>query len=515
MWYIYIRMSHRQSAASGISEEVQLQVALNWLRSNSVYTSLGESKFPSDAPAGVFIDRAESGWSKDFQERPAGYELLRVLKPGDHIVFYNVERSFRNTLNCLRWVSKWTKDGITPHFIMENIDFSTAGGKFVGTVAAAAAEYYSNLSSERIKEALAIRRLRLGQPTKVKAKSDWVPSDLKQMPVIESAKKPTGVCRVYNRVSSYDQELSGLSMENQRNENLNNGMRMIASQKAAGMSIYEDESVSSFSKMFRDRPGASRLMCDLKEGDHVIIHRTDRAFRNLRDAVETEAKFREMGVFLHLTREGINTDTEYGRMFFHVLAIFAELESSIKRRRKLDINNWLRSQGRPVNSLMRYQKAVKSGGKKKLAYDFDAIIDMFVMWVMREAGLQWEELNSYAMAIKGRRLGKLPALNTSRYRKRKSCFKGYFEATTANSAKDIVRGARKVLDELPDELAKDLIAAAIQAIKTPVDPLCFRHCLHPIRFPVVDIEDRLAAHGTDAKLLQMLPSRAQYATAQA
>jgi DNA invertase Pin-like site-specific DNA recombinase len=506
-------MSHRQSASSGISEEVQLQVALDWLRANSVYTSLGESKFPQDSPAGVFIDRAESGWSKDFHQRPAGYELLKVLKPGDHIVFYNVERSFRNTLNCLRWIAKWTEQGVTPHFIMENIDFSTAGGKFVGTIAAAAAEYYSNISSERIKEALGIRRLRLGQTSKVKPKSkqEWIPSDIKPALKTESPQQISGSVRVYNRVSSKDQEISGLSMENQRNENLGRGMKLIASQKAIGMTVYEDESVSSFSKKFNDRPAASRLMHDLKAGDHVVIHRTDRAFRNLRDAVETEATFRDMGVFLHLTREGISTDTEYGRMFFHVLAIFAELESSIKRRRKLDMNNWLRSQGRPTNALPQHQKVVMVGSAKKLAFDFDAIIDVFCMWIMREAGISWDEVNSYAMAIKGRRLGKLPVGKRTRFKKSKDCF----VITETRMTMYAVGDVGKILDDLPEELAKDLIAAALVAIQTPVDPLSFRHCLHQIRFPLVDIEDRLSSRDIDARLLRLLPSRAQCATAPA
>lgn len=511
MFYIYVRMSHRQSAASGISEEVQLQVALNWLHENSVYASLGKSKFPNDAPDGVFIDRAESGWSKDFNQRPAGYELLKVLKPGDHIVFYNVERSFRNTLNCLRWIAKWSEQDVTPHFIMEGIDFSTAGGKFVGTIAAAAAEYCSNLTSERTKEALAIRRLRLGQPTKTQAKQVWLPSEIKSAQRADTEESTPGHVRVYNRVSSEDQKLSGLSMENQRSENLNNGMRLISAQKATGLTIYEDESVSAFKKKFEERPGAYRLMKDLQPGDHIVIHRTDRAFRNLRDAVETQAKLSEMGVFLHLTRERISTDTEYGKLFFHVLAIFAELESSIKRRRKLDMNNWLRSQGRPTNQLPRHHRRVKSGGFTKLTHDFDVIMDSFCAWILREAGFPWDEVNSYTMAIKGRRIGKLPVNRLSRL----DSSKKFFERDCMSTTNRMVESVGRILGELPEELAKDLIAASIVAIQTPVDPLSWRHCLHKVRFPVVDILDRLDSHGTDARLLRLLPNHSPCATAQA
>jgi hypothetical protein len=276
----------------------------------------------------------------------------------------------------------------------------------------------------------------------------------------------------------------------------------------SGIRVYEDESVSAFSIPFRARPAASRLFADLKEGDHVIIFRTDRAFRNIRDAVAVEQELRDRGVTLHLTRDGIRTDNEHGRMFFHVLAIFSELESSIKRRRKLETNEWLRGQGRPTNTLPRHHKTITVGGTKKLTHDLDMIQDVFVVWVLREAGLTWVDANNYMFAIRGARQNKTPVLARSKRRKSKDCI----VVSNLTIASRMVSSVSRILNEVPDDLAKDLIQGAIEAVKIPVDPKYLSHCLFGHRFPVVDIEHRLASREIDPQLAHLLPSHSQCAS---
>jgi len=464
---------------------------MEYISSCNVGEQIGKHKFPNDVPDGVFVDRGKSGWSRSIDARGAGVELLRVLKPGDHIVFYNVERAFRHTINCLTWVGRWLEQGITPHFATEKIDFSTAGGRFVGSVIAAAAQYYSDLISERTKEALAIRRSRLGLTVKTKLvkNAPRICSIKQHAPPASERELDTDIPKalIYNRVSHLDQSISGLSMDAQREENLKLASRIGIPDAA----VFEDESISAFSKPFSSRPGAIRLLTDLKRGDHVIIYRVDRAFRNIRDACQIEKQLRDLGVTLHITREGIDTSNEYGRMFFQILSMFAELESSMKSQRQKENAKARRHRGDFLGNVPRHLKVIGSGSNRVVVHDYDAIVDCFTVALLIDAGFPIEQA--------ARILDTDKALSSSYLRK------GRFYRNNI----------RPAIATLPKAVCQVLMERAICQIKYPNERTWRLNNVEKYSYPVRDIEDRLAAADISPELRDLLPSHLQFAIAQA
>ena len=112
----------------------------------------------------IVSDNGVSG-GKPLHRRPGGEALLDALKRklGLAVVVLKLDRAFRNAADCLATVEKWDKAGIALHIVDlggNSIDSTTAAGKFMLTVLAGAAEMERNLTSERTKAAMQVKRAR-------------------------------------------------------------------------------------------------------------------------------------------------------------------------------------------------------------------------------------------------------------------------------------------------------------------------------------------------------------------
>jgi len=133
----------------------------------------------------------------------------------------------------------------------------------------------------------------------------------------------------YIRVSTAEQATYGVSLAAQRE-------RVEAYARLAGLKLAKviaDEGVSA-TKPLADRPGGRELLELVKTGKigHVIALKLDRLFRNAIDALETISEWDRRGVALHLVDQGgaaINTKSAVGKMFFTLLAAFAEMERNL------------------------------------------------------------------------------------------------------------------------------------------------------------------------------------------
>ena len=72
-----------------------------------------------------------------------------------------LDRMFRNAADCLTTVEKWDRTGISLHVIDlggNAIDTTSAAGRFILVVLAGAAEMERNLTRERTRSAMAVKR---------------------------------------------------------------------------------------------------------------------------------------------------------------------------------------------------------------------------------------------------------------------------------------------------------------------------------------------------------------------
>jgi len=97
--------------------------------------------------------------------------------------------------------------------------------------------------------------------------------------------------------------------------------------------LYEPD-VSGFKTKLSARPEGSKIAAMIKsEGvQHVIAIKLDRIFRNAADALVTAEKWDNQGVSLHILNVGgqaIDTGSTTGKMFFTMLAGFAEFERNM------------------------------------------------------------------------------------------------------------------------------------------------------------------------------------------
>lgn len=387
--YFYLRVSHKSSAESGISIENQLSIIRQYYQDRLYPIPLGSASQELGQP-GVLVDRAVSGWSKKISQRAGGNVLVSNLKAGDHVVFYSIDRGFRNLADWSANIESWQKLGITPHFVSEGIDMSNAVGRAMANFLAVVAQLSSDLNSERTREALLIKRINGGDYTKVKdakQKMEWIGSEYDFSASVK--KKPEslpGRIFMYERCSSYSQYISGLGLEVQSQANLRYAQRLVDNRP--GLSLHEtpfsDEAVSAFSIGFGDRPAGKALLKEVKQGDHIVIYRLDRAWRSTKDAVTMCEEMAKKGVTIHLVKECIEATSVHGEQFVAMLATVAKIESQIKSRRKFEANARCKETGRPWNSPPRGFKMKIVDNKKKLVADRQQLLWMAKCWVIQK-----------------------------------------------------------------------------------------------------------------------------------
>lgn len=96
-----------------------------------------------------------------------------------------------------------------------------------------------------------------------------------------------------------------------------------------------------------DRPQWNRVRDDvLDTGDTLVITRLDRLGRSTKDLLSIAADLEERGINLVATEQSIDTTTPEGKLFFTMIAAFAEFEHSMMRARTMDGLAAARARGR-------------------------------------------------------------------------------------------------------------------------------------------------------------------------
>jgi len=342
--WIYCRVSSKEQAINGMSltsqfEECRKHVDFKGLQLGS------ESNY--DNP-GVFSDPGVSAWKVPIFERPGFKELWRVAKPNDNIVTLSLDRAFRSVMDFTHSWERFESTKIMPIFVRDNVDMSTATGKFMAHIAAAFAQFKSDLISQRTREAFAYRRENKLAEGRVKQKKIR-PADNHALAMLhakaspselEAAVNDTGRVFGYVRVSTDQQEIEA------QHSIVERCMGHMAEDGFQPSTIHVDHGVSAFTKDWKDRAAGKMLWDEMREGDCIVVLRIDRIFRSIRDMAVTTKELLSRGVHL-VTSCGIDTRSMAGRQAIEIMAMMAEWESrDIGWRAKLGVQQAAKTRGK-------------------------------------------------------------------------------------------------------------------------------------------------------------------------
>lgn len=146
--YAYTRVSTDRQANEGESLDVQER------------TVAGYAMMHGLAVSRTFVERGVSG-SKPLAERPAGAELLAVIRPGDTIITPKLDRMFRSANDALANLERIKGAGVALHMIDLGGDVTGNGiAKLVFTILSAVAEAERDRIRERVATVKADQRQR-------------------------------------------------------------------------------------------------------------------------------------------------------------------------------------------------------------------------------------------------------------------------------------------------------------------------------------------------------------------
>lgn len=386
MIYCYCRVSTEEQKVSGLGIEAQVQTCLRTARTlDGLFSS---RRYPQTALPGFFIEEGVSAWKVPLGGRPAGVKLMRVLQPGDHLIIPRLDRAFRSVFDFASTIPDLLERGIHIHFCDQAIDFNSANGKFLANFLACVAQWESDMRSEYIRAAKAQRR---EQKKKQRDDSVWVAGEA-QYPDTElfSSARSKGKALVYVRESHQDSADSGRGAAAQRKTCLAYAERM--GLEVAG--VFHDSIVSAYKVPFRQRAAAARLLLHANRGDHLIVARMDRAFRNVRDMRETIDDVIARGIEFHLVDQGMSSTSPTGKTMLTIVAAAAEWMAAVTSERNLAVAATLKSNGRPVNQKGRLgYKTIQRKKKKRLVIDWEEYVIGRYIEICRHYGLSYGEIS--------------------------------------------------------------------------------------------------------------------------
>ncbi len=146
----YARCSTQEQADSGLGLEVQEERI-------RAYCTMRKLTLLD-----IVTDPGVSG-GKPLAKRDGGNQLLSAIakQKAQAVVMLKLDRMFRNAGDCLNTVERWERKGVAVHVVDlggNAIDTTSAAGRFMLVILAGAAEMERNLTRERTRAAMAVKR---------------------------------------------------------------------------------------------------------------------------------------------------------------------------------------------------------------------------------------------------------------------------------------------------------------------------------------------------------------------
>jgi len=237
------------------------------------------------------------------------------------------------------------------------------------------------------------------------------------------AQSPDGKPRAfgYARVSTRGQFDNDVSIPDQKIR-MENYFRFQLEPKGVEFAgVFDDgQSKSARLKPFMSRVGVKTILGQLRQGDHFIIDKCDRAFRDTRDFLYCNEWFENNRINLHILNLGgqhFQPNSPMGRMFMTLVAGFAQLEAETTSARVAEACRSTRAKGHAWNNAPPGTKlgAITKNKTRRLVWDVEKRRFMALIVHMRdELYMDWRDITWELYLLRNN--GKPPTTEDDRMR---------------------------------------------------------------------------------------------------
>ena len=135
----------------------------------------------------------------------------------------------------------------------------------------------------------------------------------------------------------------GYARVSTREQNLD--MQLDALKAAGCEKIFTDKGISGVQI---ERDGLTQALGVVGEGDTLVVWKLDRLGRSLSFLIETIKYFGEQGRGFISLQDGINTETNSGKLVFNIMAVLADFERDLIRERTIAGMQAARTRGKSL-----------------------------------------------------------------------------------------------------------------------------------------------------------------------
>ncbi len=140
-----------------------------------------------------------------------------------------------------------------------------------------------------------------------------------------------------------DETLTGYARCSTDEQDLTAQRQALVALGVAADRVYIDHGISGTK---RERPGLDQALAAVRTGDTLVVPKLDRLARSVPDARDIGDTLAQRGVRLSLGGQIYDPDDPMGKMFFNILATFAEFEVDLIRMRTREGMAVARAQGK-------------------------------------------------------------------------------------------------------------------------------------------------------------------------